>query len=180
MLIAITAAYLPVHVAAGLTRRGLALGVAARRRAAPAVVYGVVLAGLLLVERAVFDALGWQWRIARRRSSPDGAGTASAASSATALMFIVAYVSGLLVGDRLPARRRLVGRPSPCRSPPARSCSSSALFAQDAGPFSTVRVVRRRPAAARRRSVVAVLIAAVMAFAFDRLTRGASVPARTS
>ena len=51
------AAYLPVHVAAGLTRRSLALG-SLLAAAGTALVYAVVYCGLLLVERAVFEALG--------------------------------------------------------------------------------------------------------------------------
>ena len=95
VFIGVTLAYLPVHVAAGLTRRSLALGslVAA---VGTALVYSVAYSALLLVERAVFGALGWQWRIL---DDMDGAETdAGTMFAGTALLLVVAYVSGLLVG----------------------------------------------------------------------------------
>ena len=63
VLIAITAAYLPVHVAAGLTRRSSLVRLADRRAPARLSCTGACSPVLLLVERAVFGAFGWQWRI---------------------------------------------------------------------------------------------------------------------
>ncbi|NUU16666.1 hypothetical protein HP550_05315 [Cellulomonas humilata] len=175
VLIAITAAYLPVHIAAGLTRRSLALG-SLLAAGGLALVYGVVFALLLVVERAVFDAFGWQWRIVEGLS-PDSADVATLFVSST-LLFLVAYVSGLLVGM---SYQRLGGwwgtLALPLTAGPI--LLVSALLAQDAGPFSTsVWFGGDQPLLVG--SAVTLLIAGLMAVAFDRLTRGASVPNRTS
>ena len=58
VFIAITAAYLPVHVAAGLTRRTPLARVRSSPPSARASSTGVVFDGLLLVERAVFGGAG--------------------------------------------------------------------------------------------------------------------------
>jgi hypothetical protein len=175
VLIAITAAYLPVHIAAGLTRRSLALGslIAAT---GIALVYGAVFAGLLVVERAVFDALGWRWQILEEFSPRSiEAGTMFVSNT---LLFLVAYVSGLLVGI---SYQRLGGwwgtLALPLTAGPI--LLVSAIFAEDAGPFSTSEWFGGdRPLLVA--SAVALLVVAVMAFVFDRMTRGAQVPTRTT
>ena len=121
VLIAITAAYLPVHVAAGLTRRSLSFG-SLIGATGTALVYGGAFAGLLLLERAVFSAFGWQWRILDDITyTSSGVGPVIVS---TTLIFVVAYVSGLLVGMSYQRLGGWFGR-SPCRSPPVPSCWSS-------------------------------------------------------
>jgi len=175
VLIAITAAYLPVHVAAGLTRRSLALGslVAA---IGTALVYAAVFCGLLLVERAVFGALDWQWRIFD--DVPLATTDMVTMLVSTVLLLVVANVSGLLVGI---SYQRLGGwwgtLALPLTAGPV--VLAFAVFEVDAGPFSTSEWFGGdRPLLVG--CVATLLIAGAMAFAFDRLTRGASVPNRTS
>ncbi|WP_456845138.1 hypothetical protein [Cellulomonas sp. P5_C6] len=175
VFIGLTAAYLPVHVATGLTRRSLSLG-ALIAAVATGLVYGLVFGGLLLVERAVFGAMGWEWRILDG-FSPD---STSALDSfvANTLIFVVAYVSGLLVGM---SYQRLGGwwgtLALPLTAGPV--LLVSALFAQNAGPVSTAAWFDgSRPLLVA--TVAAVLIVAAMALAFDRLTRGVAVPTRAS
>jgi len=175
VLIAITAAYLPVHVAAGLTRRSLALGslVAAL---GTALVYSAAYCGLLLVERAVFGALDWQWRIFD--DVPLASTDMATMLVSTVLLLVVADVSGLLVGI---SYQRLGGwwgtLALPLTAGPV--VLAFAIFEVDAGPFSTSEWFGgARPLLVA--SLATLLIAGAMAFAFDRLTRGASVPNRTS
>ncbi len=175
VFIAITAAYLPVHVAAGLTRRSLALGsiVAA---VGTALVNGIVFGALLLAERAIFRALGWRWQILDDTvPSPVNAG---AFVVTTTLMFLAAYVSGLLV---CLAYQRMGGWWATLALPLTAGpiFLVAALVAPHAGPFATVGWLGDgQPFLVG--AVLALLVVAVMAFAFDRLARGASVPARTS
>ena len=175
VLIAITAAYLPVHVAAGLTRRSLALGslVAAL---GTALVYSAAYCGLMLVERAVFGALDWQWRIFD--DVPLASTDIATMLVSTVLLLVVADVSGLLVGI---SYQRLGGwwgtLALPLTAGPV--VLAFAIFEVDAGPFSTSEWFGgARPLLVA--SLATLLIAGAMAFAFDRLTRGASVPNRTS
>jgi len=175
VLIAITAAYLPVHVAAGLTRRSLALGslVAAL---GTALVYSAAYCGLMLVERAVFGALDWQWRIFD--DVPLASTDMATMLVSTVLLLVVADVSGLLVGI---SYQRLGGwwgtLALPLTAGPV--VLAFAIFEVDAGPFSTSEWFGgARPLLVA--SLATLLIAGAMAFAFDRLTRGASVPNRTS
>ncbi|KQS98801.1 hypothetical protein [Cellulomonas sp. Leaf395] len=175
VLIAITAAYLPVHVAAGLTRRSLALGslVAAL---GTALAYSAAYCGLLLVERAVFGALDWQWRIFD--DVPLASTDMATMLVSTVLLLVVADVSGLLVGI---SYQRLGGwwgtLALPLTAGPV--VLAFAIFEVDAGPFSTSEWFGgARPLLVA--SLATLLIAGAMAFAFDRLTRGASVPNRTA
>ena len=70
--------------------------------------------------------------------------------SSTTLTFVVAYLSGLLVGITYQRAGGWWGTLAlPLTVGPI--LVVSALFAQDAGPFSTSALVRRRPAAPRRR-----------------------------
>ena len=170
VFIAITAAYLPVHVAAGLTRRSLALGSIAAA-VGTAVINGVVFGVLLLVERAVFDALGWRWRILDDVvPSPVDAPTFVVT---TVLTFLVAYVSGLLVCI---AYQRMGGWWATLALPLTAGpiFLVAALLAPNDGPFG----LGDQPLAVA--AALSLLVVAVMAVAFDRLTRGASVPQRTS
>ncbi|KQY21928.1 hypothetical protein ASD16_14780 [Cellulomonas sp. Root485] len=175
VLIAITAAYLPVHVAAGLTRRSLSFG-SLIGATGTALVYGGAFAGLLLLERAVFSAFGWQWRILDDITYTSwGIGPVIVS---TTLIFVVAYVSGLLVGMTYQRAGGWFGTLAlPLTAGPV--LLVFALFAQDAGPFSTSALFGGdQPFLVA--SAATLLIAGAMAFAFDRLTRGASVPNRTS
>ncbi|WP_315095447.1 hypothetical protein [uncultured Cellulomonas sp.] len=175
MFIAITAAYLPVHVATGLTRRALSLGLLVAA-VVTGLVYGLVFYALLQVERAVFGALGWQWRNLEGMS-PDFDDPTALLVSAT-LTFVAAYVSGLLVCIVYQRAGGWWGTLAlPLTAAPI--LLVSALFAQDAGPFSTSEWFGGdRPLLAA--SAATLLIVAAMAVAFDRLTRGASVPSRPS
>jgi hypothetical protein len=175
MFIGVTAAYLPVHVATGLTRRTLSFG-ALVAAVVTGLVYGAVFGGLLLVERAVFGALGWQWRVLDSYSAADTGPLAFVVASA--LTFVVAYVSGLLV---CLTYQRVGGwwgtLALPLTAGPI--FAVSALFAQNTGPFSTATLFGgAQPLLVA--TAVTVLLVAAMAVAFDRLTRGAAVPTRTS
>lgn len=97
MLVSVAAVYPPVHVASGMTRRSYTRG---------SLIAAVVLAGAfagimslgLLAERAWYGAMGWEWAWQYQQGwfTPDGGlGTVLMAYAAT---FLVAYVSGLLVG----------------------------------------------------------------------------------
>lgn len=175
VLIAMTAAYLPVHVAAGLTRRSLALGslVAAT---GTAVVYGTVFSGLLQVERAIFGALGWQWRILEDLTPAQEEPVTMWIS--TTLLLVVGYISGVLVGITYQRVGGWFGTLAlPLTVGPV--LLVFALFAVDAGPFATSGWFGgEQPLLVA--CLATLLIAGAMAFAFDRLTRGASVPHRTS
>jgi len=85
--------YLPVHVAAGLTRRSLSRGALAAALGTAAL-YGAVFAALLLAERAVYDMAGWTWQFAELSSD---SATIAAFLTAMAVMFLLAYVAGLVV-----------------------------------------------------------------------------------
>ena len=91
MFIAITWALLPVHVATGLTRRTFSRG-ALVAAAVTGLVYGAVYSTLLLIERTVFGALGWEWEILEGLVPYASDGQAFVVASC--LTSIVAYVSG--------------------------------------------------------------------------------------
>ena len=123
VLIAITAAYLPVHVG-GRSDPALPLvrvadrrgrhGPRVRRRCSP---------GCSCVERAVFAAFGWQWRILDDISlHHDGHRTDARQHHAAPRRRLRVRPAG---GDDLPARSAAGSGRSPCRSPPVRSCWSS-------------------------------------------------------
>lgn len=175
VLIATTAAYLPVHVAAGLTRRSLARG-ALIAATGTALVYATAFSGLLLVERAVFGALGWQWRILEDLTPAQEDPLMMYLS--TALLLVVGYVSGPLVAITYQRVGGWYGTLAlPLTVGPV--LLVFAVFELDAGPFATSGLLGgEQPLLVA--CAAALLIAAVMAFAFDRLTRGASVPNRTS
>ncbi|WP_421743111.1 hypothetical protein [Cellulomonas sp.] len=175
VFIAITAAYLPVHIAAGLTRRSLAAG-SILAAVGTGIAYGLVYNGLLLVERAVFGAMGWQWRVLEGMS-PDTADPLAIATSTT-LTFVVAYLSGLLVGITYQRAGGWWGTLAlPLTVGPI--LVVSVLFAYESGPLETSEWIGSGQSSLVA-AVASLLIAAVMAFAFDRLTRGADVPRRTS
>lgn len=175
VLIAITAAYLPVHVASGLTRRSLAAG-SLLAAAATAVVYSVVYSGLLVAERAVFGAFGWTWKVLDDLNLPTTDIPTFLVS--TTLLLLVAYVSGLLVAITYQRAGGWWGTLAlPLTAGPI--LLVFALLSQDAGPFSTSSWFGgTQPLAVA--APASLLIAALMAFAFDRLVRGASVHARTA
>jgi len=175
MFIGVTAAYLPVHVAAGLTRRTMSLG-ALIAAVVTGLVYGAVFGALLLIERALFGALGWHWRILDSVSAADTGALDFVVASA--LTFVVAYVSGLLV---CLTYQRVGGwwgtLALPLTAGPI--FAVSALFARDTGPFSTATWFGgAQPLLVA--TVVTVVLVAAMGLVFDRLTRGAAVPTRTS
>jgi hypothetical protein len=175
MFIGVTAAYLPVHVASGLTRRVLSLG-ALVAAVVTGLVNGVVFAVLLVIERAVFGALGWEWNVV-----DDVVWSGAEVPEffvASCFTFVVAYVSGLLV---CLTYQRLGGWWATLALPLTAGpiFVVSALFSQNTGPFATAGWL-----GGGQPVVVAVtgsvLIGATMAFVFDRLTRGVPVPSRTS
>jgi hypothetical protein len=95
VLIGVASTYLPVHVAVGMTRRSYARGslLAAVGMAAS---FALVATGLLAVERLVFDAIGWPWRLADGWSSADSG--LWAVGLGLLVTYLVADLSGLLVG----------------------------------------------------------------------------------
>lgn len=91
-----TTQYLPIHVAAGMTRRAFVLS-SVVSAVLTAIVYAVVLTVLLQVERAVFGALGWAY------SFPEGQMFTStdqllAVFGQLLLVFVGGGLGGLLVG----------------------------------------------------------------------------------
>jgi len=171
MFVAITAAYLPVHVATGLTRRTFARG-ALVAAVVIGLLYGVVYTTLLYIERTVFDALDREWQILE--DLVPYAGDSFAFLVASCLTFVVAYVSGLLVCITYQRFGGWWGTLAiPLTVGPI--FLVGALFSQDTGPFATADWLGGgQPVLVT--SLVAVLVVAVMAFVFDRLTRGAAVP----
>ncbi|GIG22083.1 hypothetical protein Cch01nite_28070 [Cellulomonas chitinilytica] len=175
VFITVSGAYLPVHVAAGLTRRSMALG-AILAAAATAVVYGVVFSVLLVVERAVYSAAGWQWQFFDDLSAGAGPGTFVPASLVTSL---VANLSGLLVGMAFQRGGGWWGTVTlPVTAGPI--LLVSALFAADTGPIATDTWFGGRGLSVPVAVTGGLLVAAAMAFAFDRLARGATVPVRAT
>ena len=175
VFIAITAAYLPVHIAAGLTRRSLARG-SILAAIGTGIAYGLVYNGLLLVERAVFGAMGWPWRVLEGMS-PDTADPLAIATSTT-LTFVVAYLCGLLVGITYLRAGGWWGTLAlPLTVGPI--LVVSVLFAYESGPLETSEWFGSgQPSLVA--AAASLLIIAVQAFAFDRLTRGVDVPRRTT
>ncbi|AEE47516.1 hypothetical protein [Cellulomonas fimi] len=175
VFIIVSGTYFPVHVATGLTRRSLSLG-ATLAAAVTALLYGTVFVALLLVERAVFGALGWQWRFFDDMSAGAEAGTFVPASILT---FLVAYLSGLLVGMAYLRGGGWVGTLTlPLTVGPILLVSG--LFSADAGPVATESWFGGRALAVPVAVAAALAVAAVMAVAFDRLARDAAVPVRSA
>jgi hypothetical protein len=175
VFIAVSTAYFPVHVATGLTRRSFALG-SIVTAAITALVYGGVFSVLLLVERAVYGAAGWRWTFVDDLSAGAGPGTFVPASLLT---FLVAYLSGLLVGMTFLRGGGWTGTVTlPLTAGPI--LLVSALFSGGTGPIATQTWFGGRGLPVAVAVVVALLVAAAMAVAFDRLARGADVPVRTT
>jgi len=175
IFIIVAATYFPIHVATGLTRRSLAQG-AILTAVVGAVIYGTVFSVLLLVERAIYDAAGWRWLFFDDMSAD---APPSTFIPGLLLTFLVAYLSGLLVGIAYQRGRGLWGTVTlPLTAGPILLVSG--LFAADAGPIATESWFGGRGLSTPIAVIAALVIAAVMAFAFDRLVRGASVPVRTS
>ena len=94
--IGLVTSYLRVHVAAGMTRRTFAratllVGVGTGTG------YALALALLTVVERALHHAAGWGWRVADAGLA-DETSAAGLLTAELVLTFVVANVSGLLVG----------------------------------------------------------------------------------
>jgi hypothetical protein len=96
IMIAIATTYPQVHVASGMTRRSYARG-ALLAACGAALAFALLMAGGLLAERAWYGAMGWRWSLQDQGwFDPDVTfGSLLVAYLAT---FVVAYVSGLLVG----------------------------------------------------------------------------------
>lgn len=94
-------AVLPMHVAAGGTRRAFVDGFI-RGALFIGLVTGLVTATVLLVERLVWGALGWDWHFGQGLA-PDGSFVITAASEA---LVIATYV---LTGGILPAAYQRLG-----------------------------------------------------------------------
>jgi len=175
VFIAVSTAYFSVHVATGLTRRSFALG-AIVTAAVTALVYGGAFSVLLLVERAVYGAVGWEWRFFDDLSAGAGPGTFIPASLLT---YLVAYLSGLLVGMAYQRGGGFAGTVTlPLTAGPI--LLVSALFSADTGPIATESWFGGRGLSVPIAVAAALLVAAAMAVAFDRLARGAAVPVRTT
>jgi len=173
--IMVSTAYLPVHVAAGLTRRSLARG-AVVTAAVVAVGNGAVFVLLLLLERGVYDAAGWQWRFVDDMSAGAPPSTFVPGSLLT---FLTANLAGLLVGMAYQRGGALWGTLTlPLTAGPI--LVVSALFAADAGQIATGSGFVGRGMSTPTAVAASLLICAVMAFVFDRLARGAAVPVRTT
>lgn len=89
-------AYLRVHVAAGMTRRTF-VQAALLVALAVAVVNGLLMSTLLLVERLVHGWLGWGWVLQDASLNPSG-GSWPTMLLDYGMTYLVANLSGLLVG----------------------------------------------------------------------------------
>lgn len=96
IMIVIATTYPQVHVANGMTRRSYVRG-ALLAACGAALAFSLLMAGGLMVERAWYGAMGWRWSLQDQGwFDPDVTfGSLLVAYLAT---FVVAYVSGLLVG----------------------------------------------------------------------------------
>ncbi|GEM_PF-580783 len=95
VLIGVAMTYPPVHLANGMTRRSYVRGSLLAVTALAAGLAGALTLGLL-AERTWYHAMGWTWQLAEGWFAPaEGLPTVLAAFLAT---FVVAYISGLLVG----------------------------------------------------------------------------------
>lgn len=175
VFIIVTATYFPIHVATGLTRRSLVRGSLAAA-AVTAVIYGGMFSLLLLVERAVFDAAGWQWKFFDDLSA--GAGPATFIPAAL-LTYFVSYLSGLLVGIVYQRTGAWWGTLLlPLTVGPI--LVVSAFFAADAGPIPTETWFGGNGVTVPMAGAASLVLAAVMAVVVDRLVRTADVPVRTT
>lgn len=96
IMIGVAAAYLPVHVAGGMTRRTYVRG-SVLAAVGLAGIFAVAGALLLLAERTWYQAVGWGWRLEDGWS--DAGGGLWPVALAMFLTFLVADLSGLLVGS---------------------------------------------------------------------------------
>lgn len=95
VLIGVAAAYPPVHVANGMTRRSYVRGALGAVLVIAAVFSAAMTAGLL-AERTWYRATGWDWGLADGWFAPsDGLVAVFVGYLAT---YVVAHLSGLLVG----------------------------------------------------------------------------------
>lgn len=88
--------WLPVHVAAGMTRRTFTRAALAVH-AGTGVAYALVLVALAALERELHHAAGWGWRVADAVLA-DETSPAGLLLAELALVCVAANVSGLLVG----------------------------------------------------------------------------------
>jgi hypothetical protein len=95
--IGLATAYVPVHVAAGMTRRVMARA-SLLAGVLTGLTYAVVMAVALQVERAVHGALGWPHRITDPGPLYDEASQVGLILLDLSLLFVAAQLSGLLVG----------------------------------------------------------------------------------
>jgi hypothetical protein len=171
IFIGLTAVYLPVHVASGLTRRSLSRG-SLTGALATALLYGGGYAVLLVAERATYAALGWHWQIAEGVSTNVGSSVAYLAAFlvANAATLVIAYVSGLVVSAVYLRGGGWWGTLTlPLTVGPLLVLSS--LLGWGTGLFGGVRGLLLG-------SVLALVVAAVLALVYDLLVRGARVPTR--
>ncbi|MBD7919987.1 hypothetical protein H9657_17080 [Cellulomonas sp. Sa3CUA2] len=96
LAIMLVAAYLRVHVAAGMTRRSF-VRAALVVEVGAGLAYAAVLTALVLAERAVHDALGWDSVITEVQVS-DASSPVWALFLDQAVPFVLGNLSGLLVG----------------------------------------------------------------------------------
>ncbi|MBO3087957.1 hypothetical protein [Cellulomonas dongxiuzhuiae] len=96
LAIMLVAAYLRVHVAAGMTRRTFVRAVLVVEVAA-GLAYAAILTTVVLVERAVHDALGWDSVITEVQLA-DASSPVWALFLDQAVPFVLGNLSGLLVG----------------------------------------------------------------------------------
>ena len=171
VFIGLTAVYLPVHVASGLTRRSLSRG-SLVGALVTALLYGGGYALLLVAERATYAAFGWQWKIAEGVTVNVGSSVAYLVAFlvANAVTLVVAYVSGLLVAAVYLRGGGWWGTLTlPLTVGPLLVLSS--LLGWGTGLFGGVRGLLLG-------SLLALVAAAVLALVYDVLVRGARVPTK--
>lgn len=179
LMIIIATTYLPIHVAAGMTRRAFATA-ALVAAVVTAAVYAAALTLLIQVERMVFEQAGWPHALSDIGLSATSSGTAVDLSRLFVdylLMFGSGVVSGLLVGIVYYRAGGWWGTLAlPLTIGPL--LVVTALLASDAGPFDLAWIVERFGPGGDdvlARVLLSALIIAAQAAAFHHLARRAAL-----
>lgn len=180
LTVIIATTHLPIHVAAGMTRRSFATA-ALVASGVTATVYAAVLSLLLQAEHVLYERMGWVHGLSDIGLSATLSGSAADLGRVFVdylLMFTTGMVSGLLVGIVYYRAGGWWGTLAlPLTIGPL--FLVTALLATDAGPFDLGWVVERvglgSGGGVLVRVALCVLVVAAQAAVFHRLARGAAL-----
>lgn len=171
LFIMVVAAYLPVHIGLGMTRRALVRG-AVLAAVIMAAVYAVTMTLAFELEGLLFDGLGWVHGPGEMAVS--GATEPLSMASELFLIFLAGNLSGLLVGIVYYRLGAWVGTLTlPLTVGPILVVSGLGLAA--AGPFATDEWFERFALGRLEAAGLAVLVLAVVALVFSALSRRVEV-----